>query len=133
MPPRSHVSNLENSSICASKVLDLLSPRLPMVNSTENIRGSPENSKCFSRTRELEKIYAKMIEISNRLIIKFLLTIAMSLWMLDRQGPWCGRFQYSFGIVECGWRLQDAGDTQSVNTFEAFQGTLRLSNPQVRR
>jgi hypothetical protein len=71
VPPRSHVSNLENSSICASKVLDLLSPRLPMVNSTENIRGSPENSKCFSRTREFEKIYTKMIEISNRLIIKF--------------------------------------------------------------
>ena len=70
-PPRSRVSNLENSSIGASKILDLLSLRLPMVNSTENITGSPENSKCFSRTREFEKIYTKMIEISNRLIIKF--------------------------------------------------------------
>ena len=47
-PPRSHVSNLENPSICADKATDLLLLRLPMVNSTENITARPETSICFS-------------------------------------------------------------------------------------
>jgi len=47
-PPRSHVSNLENPSICADKATDLLLLRLLMVNSTENITARPETSICFS-------------------------------------------------------------------------------------
>jgi hypothetical protein len=47
-PPRSQVSNLENSSICAAKATDLFLLRLPMVNSTENIAARPEKSNCFS-------------------------------------------------------------------------------------
>jgi hypothetical protein len=68
-PPRSHVANLENPSICAAEAIDLLLLRLPMVNSTENIAARPEESKCFPQRpgvrRDLQEDYQNFQQIDN--------------------------------------------------------------------